>query len=288
MAVEPPTIVAPVVETSTMMLTVASESRKASVSLQSIGDRVTSVYTAAIGDTDELGECVALLPDETVETAMAQTSTLTETDVGIATCHISTVDTGVKGLPPPLIQQEADDFWCALLGSPPRGVIFRHTFSTASCMVGQAHVAGQVPLHVPRAGGRAASRARAHDTRLRGGLARRSVLHAALRASARIARGRAQHCARQTPRLPHLVRRRSFGAHWHDRAQEHVLIPKMWRLLRSDYSQLAQVAVPMIMHCLTLPSGPEALWATVVDDMTNQEWNVRFKAGRFALSSEGF
>ena len=50
------------------------------------------VHTAAVETEDEEMECVALLPDETVETAIAQASTLTETDVGAATVAVASMN----------------------------------------------------------------------------------------------------------------------------------------------------------------------------------------------------
>ncbi|VDM27847.1 unnamed protein product [Toxocara canis] len=61
-------------------------------------------------------------------------------------------------------------------------------------------------------------------------------------------------------------------------AQENLLIPKLWSLLRSDHSQLGELAVPLIMHCITLPCGEEMFWKTVNTQFTDSRWQERFKA----------
>ncbi|VDK82312.1 unnamed protein product, partial [Onchocerca ochengi] len=61
-------------------------------------------------------------------------------------------------------------------------------------------------------------------------------------------------------------------------AQENLLIPKLWTLLRSDRSQLAELVIPLIMHCITLPSGEEMFWKVVNTQFTDQRWEERFLA----------
>ncbi|VDK61589.1 unnamed protein product [Anisakis simplex] len=61
-------------------------------------------------------------------------------------------------------------------------------------------------------------------------------------------------------------------------AQENLLIPKLWALLRSDHSQLGELAVPLIMHCITLPCGEEMFWKTVNTQFTDTDWKERLKA----------
>lgn len=56
------------------------------------------------------------------------------------------------------------------------------------------------------------------------------------------------------------------------------LIPNMWKLLQARHSQLASVAVPHLLHCLTLPTGADMLWKIVEDDFGNEDWKCRFAA----------
>ncbi|KAI6201724.1 Uncoordinated protein 79 [Aphelenchoides besseyi] len=61
-------------------------------------------------------------------------------------------------------------------------------------------------------------------------------------------------------------------------AQENLLIPKLWGLLKSHYAQVAQLAVPLIIHAISLPCGEEVFWNTVNRDFTSDAWEVRFRA----------
>ncbi|XP_056021737.1 protein unc-79 homolog isoform X2 [Ostrea edulis] len=56
------------------------------------------------------------------------------------------------------------------------------------------------------------------------------------------------------------------------------LIPNLWKLLKGKQSQLAYVAVPLLLHCLTLPTGSDIFWKLVEEDFTNEEWKIRFAA----------
>jgi hypothetical protein len=68
-------------------------------------------------------------------------------------------------------------------------------------------------------------------------------------------------------------------------AQENLLIPKLWGLLKSHYAQIGQLAVPLIIHSITLPCGEEVFWNTVNRDFTSEQWEIRFKAGRQILAN---
>jgi hypothetical protein len=63
--------------------------------------------------------------------------------------------------------------------------------------------------------------------------------------------------------------------------QENLLIPKLWTLLKSQYAQVGQLAVPLIIHAITLPCGEDVFWNVVNRDFTSDQWEVRFKAGNF-------
>ena len=59
------------------------------------------------------------------------------------------------------------------------------------------------------------------------------------------------------------------------------LFLSLWKLLQARHSQLASVAVPLLLHCLTLPTGADMLWKIVEDDFGNEDWKCRFAAGQF-------
>ncbi|KAJ8308209.1 hypothetical protein KUTeg_013083 [Tegillarca granosa] len=73
---------------------------------------------------------------------------------------------------------------------------------------------------------------------------------------------------------------------WH-----HDVFNSLWKLMQAQHSQLASVSVPLLLHCLTLPSGSDVLWKLVEDDFNHDDWCVRFAADSFGsciLSSDWF
>jgi hypothetical protein len=57
----------------------------------------------------------------------------------------------------------------------------------------------------------------------------------------------------------------------------------LWKLLKADNSQIAQVCVPLLIHCLTQPSGSDVFWKLVQTDFTSEDWKIRFSAGELFL-----
>ncbi|XP_076235457.1 UNC-79 domain-containing protein [Calliopsis andreniformis] len=60
--------------------------------------------------------------------------------------------------------------------------------------------------------------------------------------------------------------------------QENLLIKNMWELLNAEHSHIAQVTVPLLLHCVTLPSGTDTFWRLVQEEFHNLDWRVRFVA----------
>ncbi|CAK5107903.1 unnamed protein product [Meloidogyne enterolobii] len=60
--------------------------------------------------------------------------------------------------------------------------------------------------------------------------------------------------------------------------QENLLIPRLWSLLRSDYSHVGQMATPLLLHAITLPLGDDVFWESVNAEFTSSEWERRLKA----------
>ena len=58
-----------------------------------------------------------------------------------------------------------------------------------------------------------------------------------------------------------------------------ILYFSLWKLLQARHSQLASVSVPLLLHCLTLPTGADMLWKIIEDDFGNEDWKCRFAAG---------
>ena len=54
----------------------------------------------------------------------------------------------------------------------------------------------------------------------------------------------------------------------------------MWKLLQAEHSHIATVCVPLLLHCLTLPSGADVFWNLVENDFNDEDWKIRFAAGK--------
>ncbi|KAL1492637.1 hypothetical protein ABEB36_010867 [Hypothenemus hampei] len=60
--------------------------------------------------------------------------------------------------------------------------------------------------------------------------------------------------------------------------QEHLIVKNLWNLLNSEHSHICQEAVPVLLHCITLPAGPDVFWRIIQDEFHNSDWRVRFTA----------
>lgn len=60
--------------------------------------------------------------------------------------------------------------------------------------------------------------------------------------------------------------------------QENLLIPNLWSLLQSEFSQISQLTVPLLLHCITLPAGREVFLKLVEGDFHDSDWRKRFTA----------
>ncbi|VDK82206.1 unnamed protein product [Litomosoides sigmodontis] len=196
--------------------------------------------TATIHETSV--EFVGLLANEEVETAVAHETTLTERDVGCETHHVitSSLIEDVKGL---LVEdtatKETTKFWNTSVGR------FRFSLSDLPSQLRLIHsILTNLEME---------HEADAHYFMLT------------------IVKFLCLHCESL------LNARREHRGYliW---AQENLLIPKLWTLLRSGRSQLAELVIPLIMHCITLPSGEEMFWKVVNSQFTDQRWEERFSA----------
>ncbi|MGH0150872.1 UNVERIFIED_CONTAM: hypothetical protein FKN15_018982 [Acipenser sinensis] len=61
-------------------------------------------------------------------------------------------------------------------------------------------------------------------------------------------------------------------------AQDKMLIPSLWRVLTSEFSQLASLAVPQLLHALSLPHGADIFWGIVNSNFNSKDWKKRFEA----------
>lgn len=61
-------------------------------------------------------------------------------------------------------------------------------------------------------------------------------------------------------------------------AQENVLIKSLWNLCNAEHSHICQVTVPILLHCVTLPSGYDVFWKVIQESFHSTDWRVRFVA----------
>ncbi|XP_072555287.1 protein unc-79 homolog isoform X3 [Paramormyrops kingsleyae] len=60
--------------------------------------------------------------------------------------------------------------------------------------------------------------------------------------------------------------------------QEKLLIPCLWRMLKAEFCQLASLAVPQLLHALSLPHGADIFWNIVDNSFNSKQWKTRFEA----------
>ncbi|OXA59651.1 Protein unc-79 [Folsomia candida] len=60
--------------------------------------------------------------------------------------------------------------------------------------------------------------------------------------------------------------------------QENLLIKNLWELMDAEFSQLCEHAVPILVHCITLPVGADTFWKQIEEDFQSTDWRHRFTA----------
>ncbi|XP_070493923.1 protein unc-79 homolog isoform X3 [Chironomus tepperi] len=60
--------------------------------------------------------------------------------------------------------------------------------------------------------------------------------------------------------------------------QENLLIKNLWELCNAENSNISQVSVPVLLHCITLPVGSDAFWKILQEFFQHSDWRVRFQA----------
>ena len=197
--------------------------------------------TANVQEEIAEDEFVGLLPTEEIESAIAQATTLTETDVGRETCQIvtATMFESLKGTPLQPRENTKLEFWNTSVG--------RFRFSL-----------DQLPAQL-------------------------RLIYSLLQNIESEVDPDVQYFLLSTMKYICLHCEALSNARREYRGfliwvQENLLISKLWTLLRSDYAQVGQLAVPLLIHAITLPCGEEVFWNTVNRDFTSEKWEVRFKA----------
>uniref|UniRef100_A0A674K4D3 Unc-79 homolog, NALCN channel complex subunit n=1 Tax=Terrapene triunguis TaxID=2587831 RepID=A0A674K4D3_9SAUR len=60
--------------------------------------------------------------------------------------------------------------------------------------------------------------------------------------------------------------------------QDQMLIASLWRVVKSDFSQLSSLAVPLLLHALSLPHGADIFWTIINSNFNSKDWKMRFEA----------
>uniref|UniRef100_A0A096M2F6 Unc-79 homolog, NALCN channel complex subunit n=1 Tax=Poecilia formosa TaxID=48698 RepID=A0A096M2F6_POEFO len=60
--------------------------------------------------------------------------------------------------------------------------------------------------------------------------------------------------------------------------QEKMLIPSLWSMLKSEFCQLASLAVPQLLHALSLSHGADIFWKLINTNFNSKDWKIRFEA----------
>ncbi|RCN52728.1 hypothetical protein ANCCAN_01104 [Ancylostoma caninum] len=197
--------------------------------------------TATVEHTGD-EEFVGILPSEEFEIAMAEATTLTETDVGRETCHVvtSSLVEGIKG-PSGSAQQApkvpADDFWQTSVGR------FRFSIDQLPPQLKMIH-ALLVNLEF------------AEDPDVENFIM--NTLKFLCLHCGSLSNARREH--------------RGFLI-W---IQESMMVPKLWARLRPDFVQVGELASLLLLHCISFPSGEEAFWRVIHRDFACADWKTRF------------
>ncbi|XP_061599151.1 protein unc-79 homolog isoform X5 [Cololabis saira] len=60
--------------------------------------------------------------------------------------------------------------------------------------------------------------------------------------------------------------------------EEKMLIPSLWSMLKSEFCQLASLAVPQLLHALSLSNGADIFWNLINTNFNSKDWKIRFEA----------
>ncbi|XP_054270817.1 protein unc-79 homolog isoform X2 [Macrosteles quadrilineatus] len=60
--------------------------------------------------------------------------------------------------------------------------------------------------------------------------------------------------------------------------QENLIIKNLWDICNAEHSHICETCVPILLHCITLPSGSDVFWRVIQDEFHSSDWRVRFVA----------
>lgn len=59
---------------------------------------------------------------------------------------------------------------------------------------------------------------------------------------------------------------------------ELIIFFSLWDLCNAEHSNIAEVCVPLLLHCITLPLGSDVFWRIVQEAFHDSDWRIRFTA----------
>ncbi|XP_017885375.1 protein unc-79 homolog isoform X4 [Ceratina calcarata] len=200
------------------------------------------IMTATVETVSEQLDLAAIMPAEKVMSAVARAVTLSETDVATATVSVAKARLiGEDDEPLNLSpENEADDFWHTSVGK------FRFTIEDLPEQLQYIHKLLKEIMTINKP----------------------DILYYMLQClNVMCLYGDAFNMA---------VKDHQGFFIW---CQENLLIKNMWELLNSEHSHIAQVTVPLLLHCVTLPCGTDTFWRLIQEEFHNaDDWRVRFVA----------
>ncbi|XP_072766929.1 protein unc-79 homolog isoform X2 [Anoplolepis gracilipes] len=199
------------------------------------------IMTATVETVSEQLDLAAIMPTEKVMSAVARTVTLSETDVATATVSVAKPHLIGEDDEPVNLSLEADldDFWHTSVGK------FRFTIEELPEPLQYIHKLLKEIMTIDKP----------------------DILYYMLQClNIMCLYGDAFNTA---------VKDHQGFFIW---CQENLLIKNLWELLNAEHSHIAQVTVPLLLHCVTLPCGTDTFWRLVQEEFHNSDWRVRFVA----------
>ena len=70
-----------------------------------------------------------------------------------------------------------------------------------------------------------------------------------------------------------------------DLPQYNHIMPDMWRELDASHSKIATIAVPILLHSITLAHGSDIMWRTLDRDFHSPDWkeNLHYAGCSYTL-----
>lgn len=58
-------------------------------------------------------------------------------------------------------------------------------------------------------------------------------------------------------------------------------VSSLWEICNGEHSHICEVCVPLLLHCVTLPTGSDVFWSVIQEEFHSPDWRVRFVAGNY-------